>query len=34
MTELAPPWETLCELIAAENIVELAKFVDFWYNRR
>ena len=28
MTELAPPWETLCELIAAENIVELAKFID------
>ena len=28
MTELAPPWETLCELIAAENIVELTKFVD------
>ena len=28
MTELAPPWETLSELIAAENIVELAKFID------
>jgi len=28
MSDLTPPWETLSELIAAENIVELAKFID------
>jgi len=28
MSDLTPPWETLSELIAAENIVELALFID------
>jgi len=28
MSDLTPPWETLSELIAAENSVELTKFID------
>ena len=28
MSDLTPPWETLRELVAAENSVELTKFID------